>query len=282
MATATLSRSGTSVTLPLLEEGAGAPVAAVDVGKPNAGANSKGTLDPRWKDHWSQLRTYTLRGRLTASNAYDTAITLADLLKSGGAGNPLELSVGLPEYPRSVDVAPAPQQDQALSLAYDPGNTDWVDVQLTLVRVGVTVGTGDQQASTPTAVGSGPIELSDGTDTVAFTRDVSVERTIGRPNSVVRQRPAAHPLFQDKRRRAYDAFELEAEFGDPSTAATLRDMVAQRLGTDSLTLDFNGLYGLGSMAVVPEGSQALRLVRPSAEQGTVVVPTLTLRRVFDP
>lgn len=280
---ATLERDTTSISLPLVGEGAGVPLVAVDHGKPESGPASKGIINPRWGDFWSQLESYTLNVRFTGSDAYSDAIALADLIKSHSGGEDLVLDIpGLPEIDTDVVVAPAPEQDSAVSFTYNPGGREMVDAQVSLTRVNETAGTGSQQASTPTASGSGPITLSDGSDTVSFTAGITVERSVGRPNSVIRRSTQSYPNYVDHRKAAYEAFELSAEFVDSSAVSDVEDlagMVGKQLGRDSLTLDFNGLYGLGSFAVVPQGSQALRRVRPSAEQGTIIVPKLSLRRV---
>lgn len=282
MTDATLERGSESITLPLLGEGAGEPLVATDVGKPEAGPSNRGTLNPRWSDQWSQLENIRLAIRFTDSNAYDTAIKLADLIKSHSGGTNLVLNIGLSEFPSDMVVAPAGEQDSALSLAYDPGGTDWVDAELTLTRVNQTLGDATQDAQTPTASGSGPITLSDGTTTLELTSDIVVDRSIGRPNSVIRRSTGTRPNYVDHRKRANDAFDIGFQFTDSADtkASDLRDMVGQQLGRSALTLDFQGIYGLGSFDVVPEGSGALRLVRPSAEAGTVIVPTLSLRRVL--
>lgn len=281
MVNATLSRGGTSVALPLLGEGAGEPVVSTTLGKPESGAASKGALNPRWSDMWSQTRTYTLAARFTATDAYSTVITLADLIKSYSGGTDLILNIGLDEFDTDMAVAPAPGQGEALSLAYAPGQTDWVDVQLSLTRINDTLGSGDQSASTPTATGTGPITLSDGTTTVELSTDVVVDRAVGRPNSVVRRSTQTFPNYIDHRKAAADRFDIGVQFttNAATTASDLMDMVGQKLGRSALTLDFQGLYGLGSFNVVPEGSDGLRLVRPAAEQGTVIIPSISLRVV---
>ncbi|AHG00977.1 hypothetical protein HALLA_12150 [Halostagnicola larsenii XH-48] len=169
-----------------------------------------------------------------------------------------------------------------MTIAYDVGQTNFVDCEVSLTRVNTTHGSGSQVAETPTATGNGPITLSYGSQSVEFRDDIVVDRSVGRPNSVVRRTTFDFPNYEDKIKAAYDGFEIGVEFTDNavSRATTLKSMVGQKLGRTSLTLDFNGIYGLGAFDVVPEGSQALRTVRASAEQGVIVVPTLKLRRVM--
>jgi len=79
---------------------------------------------------------------------------------------------------------------------------------------------------------------------------------------------------------AYDAFELSFQSSDPSgTIKNITDMFRKQLARDSLTLDFNGVYGMGAMNVVPDGSQALRHARQTAIEGHGLIPTVSLRRV---
>lgn len=283
MTTATLERGGTTVTLQLLGEGAGVPLVATDHGKPNAGPQSKGSINPRWSDQWSQMESYTLVARFHESTAYSDVIELVDLVKSHSAGADLVLNIDLPEFDTDMVVAPAPEQDQALSVAYDVGGRNMVDCQLSLTRVNSTQGDGGgQSASTPTASGTGPITLTDGSVSVSFTNDIVVDRTVGRPNSTLSRTTQQWPNYIDHRKVAFDQFTLGAELKTDAVTAVsnLRDMVTTQLGRTALTLDFNGIYGMGAFDVVPEGGQALRTVRPSAEEGVIIVPTLTLRRVL--
>jgi len=48
----------------------------------------------------------------------------------------------------------------------------------------------------------------------------------------------------------------------------------------SLTLDFQGLFGLGSFNVIPDGSQAFRYQRVAGQKDVENAPTLSLRRVI--
>lgn len=285
MTEATLQRGQDTVTLPLVAEGAGVPQVGTDYGKPEAGAANRGSLNPRWSDFRSQLETFTLDARYLDSDAYDRARELADFIKSHGGGQDLVLNIDMPEMDDDMLVAPAPEQDVALELAYDPGETDWVDAELSLTRVHDIRGADappEHVASTPTATGDGPITLSDGSNAVTFERDVTVERSVGRPNASLDPSPFRYPVYTEKLKYAFDEFGLSWSFVEDAVSDrdTLVDMVAQPLGRSALTLDFNGLYGLGAMDVVPRGSGALRLVRGSAQEGWIDGPNLTLRRVL--
>ena len=286
MATATLERGGTTVSLELIETG-GTPVASVDLGKPNLNIQPNGALDPRHIDQFANTESYTLLGRFEGNTAYDDAIALCDLIKSNVAGDETLLNVDMPEFDTDIPVAPAAGQEESVSLNYPPGQKDMVEVDLGLTRYGQLQGSytiPEQQANTPTATGTGPIQLSDGTTTVSMSRDISVSRSVGRPNSTIRtERNTQYPAFIDNGKAAYDAFELSFEFGENTgtTIQDLRDLANTRLQRDSLTLDFNGLYGMGAFSVVPAGGQALRHTRVAGEQGIQLVPTLNLRVVFD-
>jgi len=151
MSSVTLSRGSDSVDIQLNAEG-GTPLLSTTFGKPSVQVReSGGVQNPRVNDRWSGLESYTLQGKLYD---YATSHELADLVKSGST-TPLELSIGLDEYPDTVTVAPAAGQDSALSLNYPAGKRDNVDVSLNLTRVGDVVGIGDQPATTPTTTPCG-------------------------------------------------------------------------------------------------------------------------------
>jgi len=284
MVNATLERGGTSISIRLLESGSGAPLVGRDIGKPHQSINTIGRLEPRHLDNWSGLEQYTILGRLISDSAYSDARQLADLVKGYSDGDTLLLNIGMDEYDNDIEVAPAAGQEQAVNLVYEPGRRNWVDVDLGLTRVVDTISAGSQSASTPTASGDGPIQIisADGTTSVNLERNVTVGRTVGRPNSSVRRSPETYPRYFDQQKSAYDAFEISFAFTQStvSKVQTLVDMFEEKLGRNALTLDFSGRYGLGAFDVVPEGSGALRHVRPSGEAGTSLIPQMQLRRVF--
>lgn len=285
MTSATLERGGTSVTLPLADSASGSPLVSRDIGKPRLRLQGTGALDPRSIDQWSASMQYTLMVRFTDSDAYQDAITLCDLIKSNSDGTPLYLNVDLPEFDTDIMVAPAAAQEQAVNLLYAPGRRDWVEADIALTRVSATEGGGQQTASTPTDTGSGPIRLIGSNGSVSITQGVQVERQVGRPKSVVRAVPgntATYPKLFDQQKAAYDAFELSFETVENAgpIAGTLVEMFTEPLGRGALTLDFNGLYGMGAVDVLPQGSGALRHQRVSGEEGTSAYPTISLRRVY--
>lgn len=278
---ATLERGGTTITLPLQETG-GTPAVSTDHGKPHLTFHESGVMNPRFADFWSQLETYSITTRLTGSSGYSDAIALADFIKSHSGGDDTTLNIGMPEYDSDMLVAPQAEQEQALTLTYPPGRRDAVNVSLGLTRVSEIVGSGTQDASTPTDSGSGNIQLTDGSTTVDMVPGVTVERVVGRPNSEINRRTGAeNPQYIDHRKAAYDAFSIGFRgVSNPNTiVSNVLDLTAGPLGRTPLTLDFNGTFGLGSFDVAPQGSNAIRHVRVVGAQGEVRLPTLNVRVV---
>lgn len=282
MATATLERGNTTLSLDLITQG-GSPVAGADTGKPNLDFRRTGSLNPRSSDQFSALRTYTILGRFTGSNAFTDAIDLATLIKSNPNGETITLNIDMPEFDTDIPVVPAASQDAAVNLNFPPGKTNTVEVDIGLTRVIGTRGGAQQQATIPTTSGTGPIQITDGTNTVDLVQDITVSWSLGRPQDTIQKRPTQqYPQHTAKQKTAYEAFELGLQFGDNTVAKVnqLSQMFATQLGYGSLTLDFNGLYGLGAFDVVPDGSGALRTVREAGRKDTIVTPTINLRRVL--
>jgi len=289
-ATLTHRGLGTSLTFPIMQE-SDKPVFSVDYGKPNLNIYEHGELQPRTQESRSRLEQYRIVSQLIGASAYDDAILLADMIRSrtGGGGEELVLSVSgnnLPDvYPRDEQiVAPAAEQASALKLTYSPGRVNVVDVELTLTAIDSVRGDANQEAVTPSATGDGPVTLSRDGTSIDLTGDLAITRAVGRPNSNIRTTTRPLPSYTDHRKSVNDSFDLDMElFGDgPERATTLaRDIVRPILGKDSLILDFNGLFNMGAFAVVPDGSQALRLSRVAGRAGIDDVSTLKLRRVRD-
>lgn len=281
MTTATLTHEGESIDIPLVEE-SGTPIFITDIGKPEQEFKNGGALDPRVSDFWSTFVNYTLGGRFQGSNAFDDAISLADMIKGNLNTEAITLDVDLPEVD-PVEVAPSPGQDQALELTYEPGETDHVHVGLSLMRIGSFEYGTDQDANTPTASGSGPLQLTDGTTTVDLDLDLTVERTIGRPQSVARaQSNQKYPNYHDKRKTASDVFQIKLQFTRDAVTKTenIQDLISDLTYRGGLQLKFNGLYGMGTFDVAPLGGNALRTVRQVGQEGMVPVPTLNLRAAY--
>lgn len=283
MAVATLSRDTTSIDIPLNAEG-GTQLLSATFGKPEVQVrDSGGTLNPRINDRWSGLQNFTLEGQLYD---YQTSHDLADLIKSGST-DPLELSIPSDVYPDTVTVAPAAGQEGALTLTYPEGRTDMVDVSLSLTRVDPNLirGIGSQQATTPTTTGTGPVEVRVGGTTVELpTAGLSVERSVGRPNDAVRRVPSqADPRYEVKAKVTSDVFTFAFETIEniPSTLNALTDNIFRdQLGRSGVTVDFNGVLGLGAFEAIPVGSSPFRQVHQSG-QGWVTAPTLEFRRVYE-
>ena len=275
---ATLERGDTTIELPLYQE-SGTPVVATDLGKPEQDIQKSGSLNPRNSDQRSQTRTYTLACRFTSSNAYENVLELADLLKSSSAGAGTYLSIPMPEFDNPILVAPS--TENAVDITYDPGGRNNVDVALSLTRVKETIGNTLHEAQTPRASGSGPVEISDGRKTVPLVNDLQVSRSISRPESTIRGTTRQYPNYIDHAKAADDSFELSCQFLNDAVTKrnALEDMFGNPLGRSSLSLDFNGLYGMGEFSVTPTGSNAIRFVRQSAEQGVIQVPSMNLRVV---
>jgi hypothetical protein len=281
MAVATLSRGTTSVDIPLVEEG-GEILVSSTFGKPETQVRqSGGTLNPRVQDNWSSLQGVQLAGRLFD---YQKSHDLADLIKSASL-DPLELSLPTTIYDDPLRVAPAAGQDTALTLEYPPGKRDNVTVSLNLTRVGTIQGVNEQQATTPTATGTGPIELRIGGTTVEVpTAGLGLERTVGRPNDAIRRDLEADPRYEVKAKVTSDVFTFN--FEAVQNATTLLNKITdnifrERLGRQGVTVDFNGVLGLGAIEAVPVGSAPFRQVQ-SAGQDWVTVPQLELRRIYSP
>lgn len=141
MATATIARGATSVTLALDAEGNDLAIAR-DVGKPRRetalGAAEKihprgDKPDPRSEDNLSGRDAFVVNGLLDGASAYSDAQTLAGLVKAEQepSGDPLTLEfsgvTGLSDTYR-IGV---PTGD-ALDLSYPPGQRQRVDVTLSV------------------------------------------------------------------------------------------------------------------------------------------------------
>jgi len=276
----TLSRGSTSLDLPLLEEG-GNVLFSTDFGKPFANIrDTGGSVNPRAEDRWSAQINHTINGRFDGSNAFDDARTLANLIKSDPGGNDLELTTGFAEFSDPLLVTPQAGNEQALQLTYEPGRTDTVFFQLGLTEVSVTRTQPDRTFSTPTASGSGPIELKASGNTVELGPNISVERSVGRPNDSATKTLNELGRYIYKHKVTYDQFSLSFEMTNNLTSQlkTIADTIfKQRLGRGGITLDFNGLYGYGAFTVLPTGSAPIRYQRLAGRTGQVTLPTIDLR-----
>ena len=288
-ATITHNGLGESLTFPIMEE-SGSPLFSVDIGKPELNIYENGELQPRFLDTRSLIENYSITSQLTGPNAYSNAIQLADIIKSRTGDNgtlTVELNgTNIPDaYPTTpTTVAPAAEQERALELTYSPGRKNVVDVELQLTRVGNVNGNANQEASTPTNTeANGPITVSGSGTSVNLFEDIAITRTVGRPNSAIRGTTRDYPNYTDQRKTAYDAFDIGFQLYENGPAKVVdiaRDILGAPLGRDSLTLDFQGLFGLGSFNVIPDGSQAFRYQRIAGQKDIENVPTISLRRVI--
>jgi hypothetical protein len=291
--TVTHNGLGESLTFPVMEE-SGSPLFSVDIGKPELQIWPNGELQPRFNDTRSLIENYSITSQLTGENAYANAIQLADIIKSRtGDGGTLtvELSgTNIPDaYPTSpTTVAPAAEQERAVELTYSPGRKNVVDVEGQFTKVGNVNGNANQEATTPTETPgfgetAGPITISGGGTTVELFEDVNITRTVGRPNSTIRGTTRNYPNYTDHRKTAYDAFDIAFQLYENGPAKVVdlaNEILGTPLGRDSLTLDFQGLFGLGSFDVIPDGSQAFRYQRVAGQKDVENAPTLSLRRVI--
>lgn len=282
MAVATLTRGTTTIDIPLIDE-SGTPLIATDFGKPELELRpSGGTLSPRSMDNWNANINHNIVGRFTESNAYADAIELADLIKADPSE---ELILELPtdEYPNQMTVCPAAGNEEALTLSYEPGYTNSVQVELGLTEVERTLGNPTRTATTPTATGTGPVEIEAGGNIVSISSDLQVERSVGRMNDTVNRAPNQDlPNHIAKRKPTFDEITLGFVFAENTVSdlqAIADNIFKTRLGRDGIKLHFNGMFGLGTFDVVPTGSAPFRQTRLAGREGTATVPTFSLRRV---
>lgn len=282
MATVTLSRGSTSIDIELVEE-AGEQLLSTSFGKNNVNVREQGgTLLPRIQDQWSSLENYELVGKLYD---YGTAHDLADLVQTASA-DPMELEIPNPAYPDVVTVAAGAGQEGALGVSFPEGRRDLVDVSLSLTRVGPVNAALEQQASTPRASGNGPVEVRVSGESIELpTADLSLERSVGRPNDVIRRQPqTADPRYIAKAKVTSDVFTFSFETirNIPETLNALTDNIFRnQLGRTGVTVDFNGMLGLGAIEAIPIGSSPFRQVH-QAGRDWVTTPTLEFRRIHQP
>jgi hypothetical protein len=281
----TLRRDGTSVDIDLLSDSGGTPLITRSVGKPEQTLTDRsGSLNPRSQDFRAGLETVTLVGRFVSDTAYADARALAGLVKEQQGGTALTLAVPHGEFPDSMSVVPASGQEEAVSMSFLPGTVTDVQVEASFTRIDSARGTASRESDIPTSAGSGPVQLTDGTNSVAFETGVEIEWSLGQPNCVVRSattRPL--PYVVQKNKAAYEAFSINWEHTSDAVSninTIVDDLVSPQLGRDTITLDFQGEFGLGSFDVVPVGGSALRHQRVAGEAGVTNVPSLSLRRVL--
>lgn len=281
MVDAVLSRGGTSASIPLVSDGASL-VTARDIGKPTLKTHATGSEEPRSQDYQNAQDVWTVTGVLTGSDAYSTAVTLAEDIIKPQLDSPLELDLSALENRGTYDVVP--NGESALTLTYAPGRLNIVGVQVSLAVVANAYG-GSQSTTEPRTPPSGDgIRVARGDTTVDLTVDIAVTRTVGRGSIELNPNTAELPVAIDENAPATDTFEISGVLLDSSLdAVTLEERILrERLGDSSLTLSFLGeTYGLKEYDVVPVGSQAGRTAITAGAKDEVRVPTLELRTVTD-
>lgn len=284
---ATLTRGTETVTFPIQEESGSTPISR-GIGAPSHTLHPNGRVNPRSGARaMAASETITLATQLFADDGgYTTALDLADMIKAHSGGDNLLLNVPFQEYDSDLKVFPAAGSDEALSLEYPAGSRKIV-TSLKLTRVGVVLGTSsDFRVDTPRDGGSGSIELYGDNNTVDFKDDnITVARSVGRPNSEISRDYNNYPRVTDQRKSSYDAFDLTLTHVQNAAQKTrdLRDMILERRGYKTMTLDFNGTYGMGQFNVMPSGGNALQTARIAGRKGDEHqrVPTLKLRVVSE-
>jgi len=279
----TLSRGSTSVSIPLVEE-SGEQLITKSLGKPNLRLRDSGGTDfPRTQDQWSGLQNYSIVGRVFD---YADAHTLADLLSSADPDTPLILEPNLPEFDSSVEVAVSAGSDQALSITFPPGRRNNLNVGIELTRVN-TIDGNPQSIETPTQTGTGPITVEAGPTTVTLPNTaIEVERTLGRPNDVIRRgkKDNLNPNYYPKKKPITETLSLSFQdiSGTTGVFTQLTDAIFEtNLGDEPVYLNFNGIYGFGEFAVFPTGSAPFRHLRQAGDT-TIFAPSLEFTRTFDP
>lgn len=285
MANLTLSRGGTSVTIPLLEEG-GTPLLSIDYGKPEARVqDSGGAKHPRVNDQYAPNINYVFQG-IFVNNAFSRATKLADLMQEDPDGTPMTLETPYGDLPDKIDVATQPV-DNALSLTYPMGTKDYVSFTGRLTEIDELQGGASRSFATPTSAGSGPVQLQFDSQfseqTIDLTVDIEVTREIGRPNDVIRRDSNSEAgRYYPKRKVTNDTFSLELQFIDKTVTKLQQirsDIFKNRTSRGGISVDFQGQYGLGEFAVLPLGSAPVRATRLAGRDNVAQVPTLELRRI---
>jgi hypothetical protein len=278
----TLNRGVKSVDIPLVDTG-NTPLFIADFGRPNQIIrDGMGTIDPAVNNQWSAMVNYNMVGKLFD---YDDAIDLADLIKTLEKDTDLTLEPNLPEYDEEITVAAQAGNTRALSLQYEPGYKDYVQVELGLTRYGKSVNDKNAAFATPRETGNGPVTLTVAGETIELGTNLAVTRTIGRPNDVIRGTPSdTFPRFEGKRKSATDQFSISFETvnqGVEAITTLTQNLYKVDLGRNAIDLNFNGVYRMGTFKVIPEGSASFRQSRRAGERDVIMAPSLDLRVVID-
>lgn len=278
MTSITVSRGSESVTMDVYEQAGNLHIAR-DVGKPESRVYMTGAEAPKASDTRAPMETYTVIGQLVGPGAYADARTLAEdivLPHSGGTSATLDLSNVSGLSSESVAFI----GERPVAFGYPPGQGEWVSVQLQATVVTDTLGgTGGADSGGTPGSGTGPVTLSRGGTSITLSDNIDLERTVGRPANKSRHPSDDDPYVVDRRRAYMDSWDISGLWR--SNAATnqsdlLDTIIKPPLKQDALTLDFNGVYGLGSYTVHPVGSQSARVSWLAGETGMNRVETLKL------
>jgi hypothetical protein len=282
MVSVTISRGSTSIDIPLLEE-SGNPLFSTDFGKPFANIHeNSGSINPRVQDRWSAQINHTIIGRfIEFGEAYDKARKLANLIKSDPNGETLELSTPFSDYPEPMKVAPQAGNAGALQLEYPAGKKQYVNVQLQLSQISDSIDDASRTVSESNPVGAGPIRLDANGATFEFDTDLTVVRSVGRPNDSMTKSLDDLGRYIYKNKVTADRFSLsfQATQNIQSKLSTItNDIFRQKLGRSGILLQFNGIFELGEFRVFPEGSAPIRYQRRAGYgEEQINLPTIDLR-----
>jgi hypothetical protein len=223
-------------------------------------------------------------------DAHTKAIDLADLIKEdpsdgGFGGENLELSTPFGDYPEPMTVAPQAGNASCLQINYPRGYTDYVDIQLQLSQVSTSINQPQRDVQTPTASGNGPIELIADGNIIELDTDVSVSRSVGRPNDSMTKSLDDLGRYIYKNKIAADRFSLSFQITENiqgKLSTITNDIFRTPLGRSGILLDFNGVFGLGEFRCFPEGSAPIRYQRRAGHgEGQINLPTIDLRVIRD-
>jgi hypothetical protein len=113
-----------------------------------------------------------------------------------------------------MTVAPQAGNAGALSIEYPRGYTDYTTIQLQLTQISTSINAPSRAVNTPTASGTGPIELIANGNVVALDTDVSVSRSVGRPNDSMTKSLSDLGRYIYKNKVASDNFSLSFQLTD--------------------------------------------------------------------
>lgn len=276
----TVTKGGNSVTFEIYEEPAGM-LFARDIGKPEARIYRVGREAPRTTDHRAPMESYLVVGQIVGSDAHDDARVLAeDIVGSHSGGNAATLDLSNVSGLESETVTFF--GEQALQLHYPPAQPDWVSLQMQASIVRDVIGGGSVPSASSSTSGSGPVTLTRGGDSITIVNNLDIERRVGLPSTTSRHDSGSDPYAVEPNRAPMRTWEITGMWN--TNAATNQNTLVEtilkpQLGYGSLTLDFNGIYGLGSYEVASPFAQSARVSWSAGEEGMVWINALKLLEV---